>query len=454
MRSPLASLRALDRAQRIKAALLSGWFFFVITTLWLLKPIRQASLLAHLGSEEIPYVRLGAVVAVAVVVAVYSRIVDRLTRLQLAVGANLFFSALLLLFWAVLTTGGEALGGQRWFVWAVFILVDIYSTVMVGLFWTYANDVVSPREANDLYGPVGLGGIVGGIAGGALVDLLVRVVGHVNLLLLCAALGMVCAVVPTVIERVLRPRPRAKIEEAAGPTAFDGLREVVRSRYLLLLCGVVVGYEFAAAMTDFVVSVVFERTFHGQAELAQMFGRLGWIVSGAALLAQLILVPILLPHKKWALLLAPVTMAIGVLGLALVPVVWMAFLLSISDRGLNYSLQQVAKETLYVPLTDAQKYKAKAFIDMVVDRGGKALSALALMAVIALAGVSVRTSLAAAFAALVLWFFCARALAAAYDRVVASAEQAAPRSTAPASRAPSDVAAAPLAAASTASVEP
>ncbi len=422
MQLPIISLRALDRAQRIKAALLGSWFFLVITTLWLLKPIRQASLLSHLGSGEIPYVRLGSVAAVVVVVAFYSRIVDRLTRLQLAGGASVFFSALLLVFWLALTLFGEALGGQRWFVWAVFILVDIYSTVMVGLFWTYANDVVSRGEADALYGPVGLGGIVGGIAGGVLVDVLVRLVGHVNLLVLCAVMGGACALIPTVIERVVRPPPRANAAaRAAAPTSFDGLREVVRSRYLLLLCGVVVGYEFAAAMTDFVVSVVFERAFHSQTELAQMFGRLGWIVSGAALISQLVLVPLMLPHKRWALLLAPAAMAIGVLGLLAVPVVWMAFVLSVSDRGLNYSLQQVAKETLYVPLSDAQKYKAKAFIDMVVDRGGKALSALALLAVIALVGVSVRASLVVALLALLLWFFCARALAAAYDRIVGAA---------------------------------
>jgi len=54
MTSAFTGLFALNRAERIKAARLSSWFFLVITTLWLLKPIRQASLLSHLGSGEIP----------------------------------------------------------------------------------------------------------------------------------------------------------------------------------------------------------------------------------------------------------------------------------------------------------------------------------------------------------------------------------------------------------------
>lgn len=422
MRNPLSTMREMTGPERTKAALLSGWFFVVITTLWLLKPIRNASLLAHLGSGEIPYVRLGSVVAVALVVAVYSRVVDRLTRVEVAAGASLLFSAVLVAFWFALRAGGEALGAQRWFVWAVFILVDIYSTVMVGIFWIYTNDVVSRPEADRLYGPIGVGGIVGGIAGGAIVDSMVRTLGHVDILLLCAALGVGSAGLAWFAERTLHPALRhpdegTKKDQGAG-AALAGAREVFRSPYLLLIVGIVVGYEFAAAMTDFVVNVVFERAYETQDELAQMFGRVGWIVSTTALASQLLVVPALLPSKRIALLVPPIGMALATVGLAVLPVVAMAVFLSAADRGLNYSLQQATKETLYVPLTDAQKYKSKAFIDMFVDRAGKALSALALMAIIAREGISIPTSLAVALAALALWGVCAVALGRAYARTI------------------------------------
>jgi ATP:ADP antiporter, AAA family len=82
------------------------------------------------------------------------------------------------------------------------------------------------------------------------------------------------------------------------------------------------------------------------------------------------------------------------------PVVSIAFVLAASDRGLNYSLQQVTKESLYVPLTDEQKYKAKVFIDVFVDRAAKALSSVALLGIIAWSGTSVQLCLLAALAAL------------------------------------------------------
>lgn len=415
MSNPLATLRRLTHQERVKCAILTSWFFVMITNLWLLKPIRQASLLAHLGAAELPYVRFGAVIAVALVVAVYSRIVDRLTRMQVARGSNILFATLLLALWFALRIGGEALGGQRWFVWLVFILVDIYSVVMVGIFWTYTNDVCTREEADKLYGPIGLGGIVGGLAGGILVDTTVRLIGQVDILLICVALSVASALIVTRAEPLVHAQPRPLRAKTRG-SALDGAKLVVHSRYLLLIVGIVVGYEFAAAMTDFVVSVVFERAYPDQATLAKMFGRVGWIVSGVALLSQLLLVPALLPRKRVALLVPPIVMGIATVGMAIVPVAVMAIVMTASDRGLNYSLQQAAKETLYVPLTDAEKYKAKAFIDMLVDRGAKAMSSVALMIVLAASGLSIVISLAVALAALAAWTACAALLGRAYAK--------------------------------------
>jgi ATP:ADP antiporter, AAA family len=97
-----------------------------------------------------------------------------------------------------------------------------------------------------------------------------------------------------------------------------------------------------------------------------------------------------------------------------------AIVLAASDRGLNYSLQQVAKETLYVPLSDAQKYKAKAFIDIVVDRAGKALSSVGLLVIMAVQGVSIGACVVLAIAALLVWAVAANALGRAYAAFTAA----------------------------------
>lgn len=407
-------LRGLGRQQHLKAALLSAWFFVTIATLWILKPVRVASLLAHLGAAETPYVRLASVATMAVVVMLYSRVVNRLSRVAVVRWSNLLFAALLGLFWIAIQVGGPALGAQRPFVWAVYILVEIYSVVMIGIFWTYTNDVVTEDEAAKLYGVIGLGGILGGVAGGAFVDAFARTIGPIHLLLVSGGLVLISAVLGSVIEAVLRPAPRrsAEPEEGGLDAALGGAREVKNSKYLLLIVGIVVAYEFTATLTDFGVNVIFERSFTDEGELTKMYGRLGWIVSATAVVSQLVLVPLLLPSKRIALLLPPLVMLVGAVGVVLLPVVAMALVLSAADRGLNYSLQQVTKESLYVSLTDAQKYKAKAFIDMFVDRAAKAMAAFALIGVIHYWGASVRVSVGVSIVSIAAWLAAALRLGA------------------------------------------
>jgi AAA family ATP:ADP antiporter len=408
-------LRGLTHTQRVKAGLLCAWFFVTVATLWLLKPVRVASLLVHLGAVETPYVRLAGVATVAVVVTFYSWVVNRLTRVGVVRWANLVFAGLLLAFWIALRLWGDWLGAQRPFVWAVYILVEIYSVVLIGIFWTYTNDIVSEDESNRIYGIVGVGGILGGAAGGAFVDAFTKTVGPVNLLVICAALTVVAAGLGSLTEALVKPpkralAPKREEEEEGLQAALAGAREVRASHYLMLIVGIVVAYEFTATLTDFATSVIFERSFHDEIALTRMYGRLGWIVSATALVTQVVLVPLLLPHKRIALLLPPVVMLVGAVSVLAFPVVAMTMFLASSDRGLNYSIQQSTKESLYVPLTDVQKYKSKAFIDMFVDRAAKALAAFALIAIIQAVGASVTASLVVSIVSMVGWALAANRL--------------------------------------------
>ena len=56
------------------------------------------------------------------------------------------------------------------------------------------------------------------------------------------------------------------------------------------------------------------------------------------------------------------------------PILWVGSFLNTADNGFSYSINQSAKETLYVPTSRDEKYKAKAFIDMFVQRFAKALA--------------------------------------------------------------------------------
>jgi AAA family ATP:ADP antiporter len=77
---------------------------------------------------------------------------------------------------------------------------------------------------------------------------------------------------------------------------------------------------------------------------------------------------------KTALLVMPV-LILGVSGLfLLMPILWIGSSLNTVDNGLNYSINQSARESLYTPLSRDEKYKAKAFIDMFLYRTAKVIA--------------------------------------------------------------------------------
>jgi AAA family ATP:ADP antiporter len=75
-----------------------------------------------------------------------------------------------------------------------------------------------------------------------------------------------------------------------------------------------------------------------------------------------------------ALLVLPIA-ALGGSGVFMaLPILWVGSLLNTADNAFSYSINQSAKEALYVPTTRDEKYKAKAFIDMFVQRFAKAIA--------------------------------------------------------------------------------
>jgi AAA family ATP:ADP antiporter len=77
-----------------------------------------------------------------------------------------------------------------------------------------------------------------------------------------------------------------------------------------------------------------------------------------------------------ALLVLPAAAMTGSGAFLIYPSLWTGSALNTADNAFSYSINQSAKEVLYVPTTRDEKYKAKAFIDMFVVRTAKAVAVL------------------------------------------------------------------------------
>jgi AAA family ATP:ADP antiporter len=74
------------------------------------------------------------------------------------------------------------------------------------------------------------------------------------------------------------------------------------------------------------------------------------------------------------LALMPVLVCIGMLILAFAPVLTVLLALQVIRRGGNYGLTRPAREMLYTHVSKEDRFKTKPVIDIVVYRGGDAMS--------------------------------------------------------------------------------
>ncbi len=388
--SPFKAIFDIRKSELPLALLMFSYFFLVITSFWILKPIKKSlfiqfydqsgfNLLAwHMSGPQAELLAkvLNMVVAF-VAVTVFTWLARRYHRQQLTFIFSGFFLASYIAYAFVI------LSPRSLTVWTFYLFGDLFSTLMVATFFAFLNDSVTPDAAKRLYGLVGLGGVAGGVFGTTTVRALIAKVNVVGWLWICFGLGLLIIGVAFGAGRMVdrnpppepipeSPEPEAQVK---GNPALEGARLVFRSPYLLAIVGIVGLYEIVSTVMDFQFTSTIAHYLDGPAigkQLSTVFA----ITNIVSMLVQLFITSLVMSRLGVgvALLILPVAALAGSTGFMALPVLWMGSALNTLDNGFSYSINQSAKEALYVPTTRDEKYKAKAFIDMFVQRFAKAVA--------------------------------------------------------------------------------
>ena len=396
-----------------KVLLTFAYFFCIISAYYVIKPASRALVLDELGHRLIPYADLICAILMGPVITLFARCVNYVPKPRLVSMSFGAISAGMIGFWLLL--GGE----HPWVAGLFYIWVAIFSVLVVTLFWLVANDIYRLREAKRLFGFVGSGGILGGIAGSSLASIGAQIVGTRNLLLASAGLlglswlivRQLWAYAPSRADPS-HPEPRETfLSDLRGFT-----RLLLESRYLLLLVALVglgklvgtfVYYQFNPFIEQAFLTVDAKTTFNGAffgatnalAFVVQFF-LTSWILRRWGLLSALLVLPVVLLFGAGALLAAPVFMiAAGT---------------ELCDRSLDYSLNNTAKEMLYLPIDRSVRYKVKPFIDMVVFRFGKGIAAVTAIILLDGLGLSVQYLSVVTIPLILLWIGAAMAIRREY----------------------------------------
>lgn len=379
-----AQMAKIPAGQRRFTAAMTLYFFLVIVAYWILKPIKKALFVGHYkihgglyGFEpaQMELLAKGTNILIALGIAltlVWLR--RRFTAAGFGLAVALLFAAGLAIFIPFAGTPGEG------FVWGLYIFGDMFVSSMVALFFATLHDSSSVADARRIYGQVGIGGVLGGLVGSVAAGGLDQAVGVPGALGVSFALTLCVAGIGWRISSKLPAHYAAVIPAEARTECdrhglFKGAHTVLHSRSLLLITSVLLLYEIASVVIDYQFTAAVSRHV-STANLKQYFGAVYTFSNAMALLVQLLLTTWVIRRHglKLALLVMPLAILLGESAYLLFPVLLTASLLNATDGAFAYSIQQTAREALYVPLTRYEKYEAKAFIDIVWLRFSKGIA--------------------------------------------------------------------------------
>jgi len=259
--------------------------FLLLTAYYVIKPVREALVLAlEAGAEYKSYLSAAIALALLVVVPVYARLVDRLPRLKLVVGVTLFFATHLVLFYfASHVPVLRASLGLVFYVW-----IGVFNMMVVAQLWSFATDLYDPERGKRLFPLVALGASLGAALGSKIAGLIVRPLGVEAMLLVAAALLVACARLFVVAERLaagartqarraVAPAPVADgsvlakeelgastvaaPDEASGAVRSSGAFALVfRHRYVLFIALLTTVYNFANSNGEYMLGKVVKAT--------------------------------------------------------------------------------------------------------------------------------------------------------------------------------------------------
>ena len=165
-------------------------------------------------------------------------------------------------------------------------------------------------------------------------------------------------------------------DRAVGGGVFAGFRLALASPYLLAVVGMMLAYTITSTVIYADQARIIGATIQDSSVRTALFARIDLWVNVIALISQGVVTGWVLTALGLgvALCVLPLLTAGGFLGLGVAPGLATLVVVQIARRGIQYGLERPSREVLFTVVSPEEKYKAKAFIDTVVFRGGDAVA--------------------------------------------------------------------------------
>lgn len=458
------------------ALLLMLNIFLIFVAYAILKVLRESLVLTAGGVDAKAISAAGQAILLLGAVPLYGAFASRVPRRRLINVVTVFFVGCIAAFYALRTAGVSV--GIVFYIW-----LGIFNVMLIAQFWGFANDIYTMDEGKRLFPLVAFGGTSGAVVGAWTPSVLRELVGTDQLLLVAAGLLLASVVITNVVDERERRRTEvdvpdvnstgtvpaatgqfraasgvfkvpsaeyrresgtfAKVTEdeesatAAPPESTGGAFQLVlRNRYLLLMGALVLLLNWvntsgenilAAFVNDATRRAVESGAAAGMTAedlYTTFYSRYQGLVNIVTMLLQLFVVSRVIKYLGVgaAILVLPIVAFAGYAAMVFVPILGVVRWAKTSENATDYSLNNTARNALFLPTTREEKYKAKQVVDSLGQRTGDVLAAVTWFGGTKALGLSFAQLAVVNLALVAVWIVVAVAVGRRYRRLAAVAE--------------------------------
>ena len=342
-----------------------SYFFFLLAGYFMLRPIRGTVAANH--SDSLHWLYTATFVSMLLIVPVFGWLVSKFRRGRFVPGIYLFFISNLIFF--AFAFEGDATGD--WIQYSFYVWLSVFNLFVVSIFWSFMADIFHPDQAQRLFGSIMAGGSLGAISGPILTAKWVGSIGSGGVMTVATICLLTATAFAIILGRFERHQHQEQPAKIIGGSIWEGAVRVFRSKYLLLICLLMLSHNLTSTFLYNGLAVLVDENIIGFDERTQFFSYVDLIVQILAFLFQFLITSRLVIYLGMprTAILPPIILAAGftLLGSSLGLVLFAA--VGVAQRALNYGLLGPVKEMLFTVVGRETKYKSKNFIDTVVYRG-------------------------------------------------------------------------------------
>lgn len=425
-------------------------FFFFVFNYTILKDINEPLIVTARGSgaESIAFLKLWGTLPLALLfMFIYSKLSRKLSKKTLFYSIVGFFISFYLLFGFVLYplkdvlhphdfadkleallpkgfSGGVALI-RNWTFSLFYSLSELWGTVGVSfLFWGFSNDTTKISESKRFYSLFGIGAAIAMMVAGptniyfsnvgklAPLDSWGVTLKYLTSIIFISGLSIM-GVYYGINRYVLRDK-KFKIDEKNNIknnkekiSVKEALKFILKSKYLLLIAGIVMGYSISVSFADIVWKSQLKLKFPNPCDYSAFIGYFSSMVSVITLIMLFVGGGVVRKFGwKKAALATPLMLLVAAIGSfgfiifkdrlggfigffgasALAMAIVFGTIQNAMAKCFKFSFYEPTKEMAYIPLDEVSRTKGKAAIDILVTKFSKAGGAFLLQVLIIIFG--------------------------------------------------------------------